>query len=166
MSVTLRLAQPGDFAALVDLYNYYVSNSHFTFDTDPVPVSEREAWFGSHRETGPHRLYVAMDHTQVVGYAASSAFHPKPVYDSSVELSIYVHPEYLNRGIGCTLYEELIPTLEQEPIVHRLYAGITLPNDASVALHERFGFKQAGRFAEVSHKAGRFWDLVWLERAA
>ncbi|MGH0035668.1 MAG: N-acetyltransferase family protein [Myxococcota bacterium] len=166
MSVTLRLAQPGDLFALAALYNYYVLNSHCTFDTEPVPLSDRQAWLETHQETGPHRLYVALDHDQVVGYAGSSPFHQKPVYDSSVELSVYVHADHLNRGIGRSLYQKLIRVLEQEPVVHRLYAGITLPNEASLALHESLGFKQAGRFAEVAHKGGRFWDLVWLERAA
>ena len=166
MSVAVRLAQPGDVVALTDLYNYYVSNSHCTFDTDPVPLADRQAWLDSHRESGPHRIYVALDADRIVGYAASSSFHPKRVYDSSVELSVYVHPNYVNRGVGRSLYQELLQALGQLPGVHRLYAGITLPNDASIALHERFGFSEAGRFVEVSRKAGRFWDLVWLERPA
>ena len=164
-TVDIRDAVRDDLPALRALYNHYVDNSHFTFDTEAVSVQERSAWFDQFDRDGVHRLLVAVEGGQLCGYASSSAFHYKPVYASSVEGSIYVSPAACSRGVGRRLYGELIGLLEREPGVHRLYAGVTLPNEPSLALHRSFGFRQAGVFSEVGQKGDRFWDLCWLERA-
>jgi phosphinothricin acetyltransferase len=162
----LRPAKADDLPALLAIYNHYVETSHITFDTEPATLAERQVWFRQHQESGPHRLICAELGGQVVGYVASSAFHYKPVYAASVETSIYISPAECGRGLGTQLLGHLIEMLEAETSVHRLYAGITLPNEASMALHTKHGFEVAGTFSEVSQKSGRFWDLCWLERPA
>jgi phosphinothricin acetyltransferase len=116
------------------------------------------------RETGRHRLLVALSEARVIGYASSSKFRDKRAYETSVETSIYIAPEAIGRGAGSRLYEDLFRSLEAEDI-HRAYAGIALPNLASVALHVRFGFKQVARFTEQGRKFGRYWDVAWFEKA-
>jgi phosphinothricin acetyltransferase len=81
-----------------------------------------------------------------------------------VETSVYLAPDAVGRGAGTRLYEKLFKALEGED-VHRAYAGIALPNPASVGLHERFGFKRAGHFTEQGRKFGRYWDVAWYEKA-
>ena len=76
---------------------------------------------------------------------------------------IYLDPAWVGRGIGARLYEDLFRVLANED-VHRAYAGITLPNDASAALHERFGFERVGLFEDVGRKLDRFWDVAWFEK--
>ena len=98
-----------------------------------------------------------------VGYASSSVFRPKAAYETSVETSVYVDPGWTGRGVGSRLYERLFAALEQED-VHRAYAGITLPNSGSVALHERFGFTLVGVFTHAGRKFGRYWDVAWYEK--
>ena len=68
-------------------------------------------------------------------------------------------------GLGTALYGRLLDELSEEPTVHRAYGGVALPNEASIALHQRFGFKRMGTFSEVGFKFGRYWDVVWFERA-
>lgn len=152
-----------DLAALTDIYNHYVRSSPVTFDTEERSVEQRHEWFGHYAVTGPHRLMVAVAGEQVVGYATSSPLRPKPGYSTSVETTVYCHPGFTGRGVGSSLYRELFSALAGEDL-HRAYAGVALPNGASVALHERHGFRAIGTFGEVGRKFGRYWHVRWYER--
>ena len=99
----------------------------------------------------------------VLGYATSSPFRPKPAYSTSVEVSVYCAPEAAGRGIGTLLYKALFEALEGEDL-HRAYAGIAQPNEASARLHARFGFRHIGTYEEVGRKFGRYWDVAWYEK--
>ena len=162
-SLRVRPGREGDLEALNDVYNHYVTEAHVTFDLEPVTSEWRREWFTHHAATGPHRLFVAMDGDRVVGFASSSRFRPKPGYDTSVETSVYVAPDATGKGAGSRLYTELFRALEGEDL-HRAYAGITLPNPASIALHERFGFRRVAHFTEQGRKFGRYWDVAWFEK--
>ncbi len=107
---------------------------------------------------------VAVANGRFIGYASSSRFRPKPAYETSIEVSVYVAGEAVGRGVGTQLYRSLFAALLGEDI-HRAYAGIALPNPASVALHERFGFKKVAHFTEQGRKFGRYWDVAWYEKA-
>ena len=100
---------------------------------------------------------------EIVGYATSSRFRDKAAYDTSVETTVYVRNGGARRGVGSALYTALFDAIRDED-VHRAYAGIALPNDASMALHRRFGFVEVGTYREVGRKFGRYWDVTWLER--
>jgi phosphinothricin acetyltransferase len=128
-----------------------------------MSMETRREWFSHYGGSGRYRLFVATDGDQVIGYASSSKFRPKPGYLTSVETSIYLAPDSVGRGAGAKLYAELFKSLEDED-VHRAYAGIALPNPASVALHERFGFKRVAHFTEQGRKFGRYWDVDWYEK--
>jgi phosphinothricin acetyltransferase len=78
-------------------------------------------------------------------------------------MTVYVHHDALGLGVGARMYERLFELLAGEPI-HRAYAGITLPNPASLALHQRFGFRDLGTYDEVGHKFGQYWSVHWLEK--
>ena len=160
----IRSATAGDLDGLNRIYNHYVTNSHVTFDTRPITVDERRSWFERFSVSGPYRLLVAAADSDIVGYASSSHFRPKQAYLTSVETTVYLDPLYLGRGLGRRLYGELLEALAGDPRVHRAYGGIALPNPASVALHERFGFRPVGTFEQVGHKFDRFWDVRWYEK--
>jgi phosphinothricin acetyltransferase len=162
----VRAALPADVPALTDIYNHYVRTSGVTFDTTEFTVEERQEWFSHYATTGPHRLLVAVDGDSagmVVGYATSSPFRPKPGYLTSVETSVYLRPDAIGRGLGTLLYRAIFDALAGQDL-HRAYAGVALPNDASVRLHERFGFREIGTYVEVGRKFGRYWDVLWFER--
>jgi phosphinothricin acetyltransferase len=163
--VQVRPGAEGDLDALTDIYNHYVRETPITFDTAAFTPEERRPWLLSHPEDGPHRLMVASDvHSQaILGYVTSSAFRPKAAYATSVEVTIYLAPDAGGHGIGTLLYKSLFEALAAED-VHRAYAGIAQPNEASVRLHERFGFRHVGTYREVGHKFGRYWDVAWYEK--
>ena len=161
--IVTRPGQPGDLDALTRIYNYYVENTHVTFDLSPFTVEARWEWFGHYAATGRHRLLVAESAGEVLGYATSGRFRDKAAYDPSVETTVYCAPEAVGRGAGTALYDALFAELAGED-VHRAFAGVALPNDASLALHGRFGFTEIGTFGEVGRKFGKWWDVVWLER--
>lgn len=159
----VRPYAPADLPALTDLYNHYVRTSPATFDIEPVTVEARRAWASHYGESGPHRLLVAERDGQLLGYACTSRFREKLAYRTSVEVSVYVHHEAHGQGVGSHMYARLFEALAGEPI-HRAYAGVTLPNPGSLALHRRFGFRDIGVYDEVGHKFEQFWSVHWLEK--
>ncbi|MFI6687913.1 GNAT family N-acetyltransferase [Streptomyces sp. NPDC050485] len=169
--VQVRPGVEADLGALADIYNHFIRETAITFDTDAITPEQRRPWLHSHPEDGPHRLLVAHDdrfvgqdvQDRILGYATSSPFRPKPAYSTSVEVSVYCAPEAVGRGVGTLLYRSLFAALAHED-VHRAYAGIALPNEASVRLHERFGFAHVGTHREVGRKFGRYWDVAWYEK--
>jgi phosphinothricin acetyltransferase len=163
--VQVRPGVASDLEALTDIYNHYVRETPITFDTAVFTPEERRPWLLSHPEDGPHRLMVAVhtDSQEIVGYATSSAYRVKPAYSTSVEVTVYLAPRATGRGIGTHLYEALFTALAGEDL-HRAYAGIAQPNEASVRLHERFGFRHVGTYREVGRKFGRYWDVAWYEK--
>ena len=90
-------------------------------------------------------------------------WRPKPAYETTVESSVYCHPDTVGRGCGTALYAALFDSLRGEDI-EVVVAGVSLPNPASVALHERFGFERVGVFQAVGRKFDRYWDVAWFER--
>ena len=161
----IRPARLDDLPALSAIYNHYIIHTPVTFDLRPVTPEERRPWFDDHSTKGRYRILVAEDADGlVIGCASSSRWRPKAAYDTTVECSVYCHPDHTGKGAGTRLYEALFAALETEDI-HRMVAGITTPNPASVALHERFGFQRVGEFTEVGRKFDRYWNVAWFERA-
>ena len=146
-----------------EIYNQYVAETHYTFDVEPMSTDARREWFTHYGASGRYRVMVAVLEGRVIGYASSSRFRPKPAYETSIETSIYLASESVGRGTGTRLYERLFKLLEGED-VHRAYAGIALPNPASIAIHERFGFKRVAHFTEQGRKFSRYWDVAWYEK--
>ncbi|TXS76608.1 MULTISPECIES: GNAT family N-acetyltransferase [unclassified Streptomyces] len=176
--VQVRAGTEGDLDSLTEIYNHYVRETPCTFDTVVLTPEERRPWLLSHLQDGPHRLMVATDTApgpggagpagagpagRILGYATSSGFRPKPAYATSVEVSVYLAPGAGGRGVGTLLYEALFRALAGEDL-HRAYAGVAQPNEASVRLHERFGFRHVGTYREVGRKFGRYWDVAWYEK--
>jgi phosphinothricin acetyltransferase len=159
----IRPLEEHDHADVVSIYNYYVEHSHCTFDVLPFTLSARTPWF--EQFSNPlHQCLVASRDDHVIGYACSMPFKSKPAYRTSVEVSIYLAQDVAAHGLGSQLYQALFDLLKDQPL-HRAYAGIALPNLASMALHEKFGFTQTGIFEEVGYKFERYWDVVWLVKA-
>jgi phosphinothricin acetyltransferase len=163
--VQVRPGAEADLEALTHIYNHYVRETPITFDTAVFTPEERRPWLLSHPEDGPYRLMVAMDadSQEILGYATSSPYRAKPAYSTSVEVTVYLAPHAGRRSIGTLLYGALFKALESEDL-HRAYAGIAQPNEASTRLHERFGFRHVGTYGEVGRKFGRYWDVAWYEK--
>ena len=161
--IVVRPGDRDDLARINEIYNHYVLTSPVTFDLEPISVELRSAWFARFALASPHRLLVAEEDGTVLGYADSHQFREKRAYDTTVETTVYCAPKATGRGIGRRLYAALFDALGDEDLRTAL-AGITLPNDASVALHERFGFTLTGVLHEVGRKFDRYWDVAWYEK--
>ena len=159
----LRAATEGDAAAISEIYAPYVTASVVSFETDApdaATVRDRIAqcadlypWIVAEDEGG-----------KIGGYAYATAFRPRPAYRYAVESSVYLAPDAQGRGIGARLYRSLLATLEAQGFVQAI-AAITLPNPASVRLHEALGFTAAGVYRQVGYKLGGWHDVGLWQRA-
>lgn len=150
-----------DTKQLLDIYNYYVLNSTATFDD--VPLSLKTFLDKISRINNDYPFIVFEVDNEILGYAYGSKFRPKPAYNKTVESTVYVKHGAFGKQIGTKLYKELIYLLNLEDY-HTVLGVLTLPNDASVRLHEKFGFKQVADLKEVGFKFGAwqnvgFWQL-------
>lgn len=157
----IRDATRADAPALLDIYRPVVEDTATSFEIVPPTVAE----FSQRIETASatHAWLVAEDGLQPLGYAYATAHRARAAYRYSTETSVYVAGQARRLGIGRRLYERLLEVLAQREYYHA-FAGITLPNPASVALHEALGFEPIGVFPAVGFKFGKWHDVAWWSR--
>ncbi|MGH9200362.1 MAG: arsinothricin resistance N-acetyltransferase ArsN1 family B [Vicinamibacterales bacterium] len=153
---------PTDAAVIADIYNYYVTDTIVTFEEEPVAAAEIARRIEEVQSASLPWL-VAAQRDQVVGYAYATPWRTRFGYRFSAEITVYVDREHGGRGIGSQLYGQLFPMLEARSI-HAVMAGIALPNEASVALHEKFGLRKVAHFGEVGIKFNRWIDVGYWQR--
>jgi L-amino acid N-acyltransferase YncA len=159
MRPRIRLADEGDTAAIAAIYRPYVEGSHFTFEEVPPDAGEIAA-----RIANPIQPWlVAEEDGLVLGYASTSPMRNRAAYRWSVETGIYLSPKAQGRGIGRQLLWAHIALLERQGFVTAI-AGIALPNEASVALHEKLGFSLSGIEHGVGFKLGKWVDVGRWQR--
>jgi L-amino acid N-acyltransferase YncA len=156
----LRAVRPNDAAPICAIYNHHVTDTVATFEETPVATDE----MARRIREATHPWLVVEEEGGLAGYASASIWKTRASYRHTVESSVYVDPRFQRRGHGRRLYEALLAELGGCG-VHCVVAGISLPNPASVALHERLGFVPAGVLREVGRKFGRwvdvgYWTLV------
>jgi len=157
--MAVRLANEGDAAAIAAIYRPYVEGSRISFEETPPDAVEI-----ARRMRSPfHPWLVVEDDGRVAGYASTSPMRAREAYRWSVETGIYIATEMQGRGLGTTLLAAHLELLERQGFV-TIIAGIALPNDASVALHERFGFTLSGIERGVGHKLGQWVDVGRWQR--
>jgi len=156
--ILIRRAERADLPALRDIYNHYAVNTSVNFDIEARTMAEREEWFAQFGTRGRYQCFVAEEGGRVIAYAGSTRFKEKEAYQTTIEMTIYCAPDRGGQGLGRKLYTRLFEALKGEDI-HRAYAGVTLPNRGSVAIHEAFGFHRVGTYAEVGRKFGKYWDV-------
>jgi len=162
--IHIRPAEQGDLGALTDIYNHYVRETAVTFDVEPRTLEQRQAWLDGFAESGRYRCFVAAKDGVAIGWASSHRYNERAAYDTTVLTSIYLKPGVTGQGIGRRLYSVLFDALKGEDI-HRAFGGISLPNEASIRLHESLGFERVGVYREVGRKFGRYWDVATYLRS-
>jgi L-amino acid N-acyltransferase YncA len=155
---TLRLATDADAAAVADVYAPYVRDTPITFELTPPTPGEMRERIATTVERWP--WLVAETDDAFAGYAYATAHRPRAAYRWSVDVSVYLAPRHRRRGIGRALYGTLLALLRAQRF-HNAYAGITLPNQASVSLHESIGFRPVGVYHHVGFKQGAWHDVGW-----
>jgi L-amino acid N-acyltransferase YncA len=157
----IRPVVTSDAAAVCAIYNPHVTSTIVTFEERPVDVDEMAARI---RETTERWPWLVLERDgDVAAYAYATAWKPRSAYRFSVETTVYVADDHRRRGVGAAIYAEILARLEALG-AHSAVAGIALPNEASVALHERLGFEKIGHFKDIGYKLGRWIDVGYWQR--
>jgi L-amino acid N-acyltransferase YncA len=162
LEAIIRPAVGGDLQDIAAIYNHEIANSTATFDLEPPTPAYWEARLAG-KDAGDH-LLVAVDRDEdVVGYAYSWSYRPRPAYDLTRETSIYLDPSVRGQGIGRRLYPALLEAMARSG-VHTAVALVALPNPSSVALHRACGFEHVGTMREVGFKFDQWVDVEWYQK--
>lgn len=149
-----------DARSIAAIYNYYVENTVITFEEDVV--SEEEMIDRIKNTTLKLPWIVYEEKGEVLGYAYASEWKSRCAYKHSVESTVYLNNKVKGKGIGTKLYQELLTRIGKGD-VHAVIGGIALPNDASIALHEKLGFEKVAQFKEVGYKFNKWIDVGYWE---
>ena len=157
--INIRPASPTDAEAIRAIYAPVVETTHISFELEPPSVEEMARRITT--TTAQLPWLVGVRDGRVIGYAYAAPHNPRRAYQWAVETSIYLDAEVRGQGIGAVLYRELLGQLRSLGYVSA-FAGIALPNEASIALHERVGYEPIGRFPVAGFKLGRWIDVgLW-----
>jgi len=159
----IRVAEQKDLQELLDIYNYEAVNSVANLDLNPRTLAEWQSWF-DHHNVENHPLYVAEEDGRVAGYSSLSSYRDKEAFRSTVELSIYVAPEFRKRGLASELMAYILDVARADERTHAVISVISATNEPSIRLHEKMGFTYCGTIPEVGVKFGVYQDIVnyWL----
>jgi phosphinothricin acetyltransferase len=161
--IRIRMATAGDAAAIAAIYRPHVTDAVTSFEVDPPGVAEMADRIQAVCARAP--WLVALDGDGVViGYAYASRHHERAAYQWSVDVAVYVHAGHHRRGVGRALYHKLFALLRLQGF-YVAHAGVTLPNAASVGLHESLGFVPVGVYPAVGWKLGAWRDVGWWRLA-
>lgn len=161
MSLTVRFADLQDAAAVQGIYAPVVERTPISFELVPPTVHEIADRIAATLRTHPWLVGVAAD--RVLGYCYATPHRTRPAYQWCVETAVYIHEDARGRGVGRALYTALLGLLHLQGF-HNVYAGITLPNPASVRLHESMGFRPLCVYRAKGCKFGRWHDVGWWEQ--
>jgi phosphinothricin acetyltransferase len=162
MEVSLRPAAVSDASSIAAIYRPIVEETTISFEETAPDEAEMARRIGDTPRAYP--WLVAERGSSIVGYAYASRHRERPCYRYSVDVSVYVAHDARGHGVGRTLYERLFELLSAGGF-HRAFAGVTLPNDASIALHLACGFEAVGVYREVGRKFGKWLDVAWWQRS-
>ena len=157
----IRSVRAGDGEASCAIYNHYVENSISTFEEMPIQVDEMRERI---RKISANYPYLVLEDGsgEINGFAYINTWKEREAYRFSAELSVYIKNDLLGRGMGRSLMEKLLEEVRKTEI-RSLVSGIVLPNDPSVALHEKFGFVKIGLFREIGFKFNKWLDVGYWE---
>jgi L-amino acid N-acyltransferase YncA len=156
----IRKVEIKDAEDITAIYNYYIENTTITFEEELLTVEE----MASRIETisAQYTYLVYEENGRVIGYAYATQWKARSAYRFSAEVTIYLHPDVKGKGIGSALFQNFLDEIKETEL-HVIVGGIALPNAASVALHEKFGFKKIAQFEEIGFKFGKWIDVGYWE---
>ncbi|MGN0351787.1 MAG: GNAT family N-acetyltransferase [Roseburia sp.] len=153
----IRKAEEKDIKALMDIYNDAILTTTATFDTEEKNYENRKSWFEEHK--GRYVILVYEDAGQIKGYASLSRYRDRKAFDPTVEISIYIHKHYRGQHIGKQLMEAVLKFAREKEEIDTVISLITSENEASIRLHEAFGFAYCGQIRNAGVKFGRKLNL-------
>jgi phosphinothricin acetyltransferase len=158
----VRAAAAADAAHIASIYNHYIRTSHATFETEPIDAAEmllrmEEGWAAG------YPFLVCERGDEIAGYAYGRRFRPRFAYLHSIEVSVYVKHGLTGMAVGAALYHALLSEIRESSRFHAVIGGISQPNEASIRLHQRFGFEKVAHFREVGRKFDRWIDVGYWQ---
>ncbi|WP_319372225.1 GNAT family N-acetyltransferase [uncultured Ilyobacter sp.] len=156
----IRYVEESDAESIAEIYNYYVENTAFT--GDETPFSEEHMKNRIRDISKDYPWLVLEENSEILGYIYINQWRFRSSYRHSAELSIYIRDGVRTRGLGSKLFTSLLEKLKEKNL-HAIISAIVLPNDASISLHEKFGFKKVAHFTEVGYKFEKWLDLGYWE---
>jgi phosphinothricin acetyltransferase len=158
--INIRSATETDQQAIMEIYNEAVTDTTATFDTDQRTLEKQLEWFRKHKKN--HPVFVAEKNGKVAGWSSLSPWSDRCAYDTTVEVSVYVHKDFRGQGIGSNLLEMV--TLEGKKVNnHTVISRITQGNEVSIHMHEKLGYRHIGVMKEVGFKFGKFLDVHMMQ---
>lgn len=157
----IRVCQQKDIQSLCDIYNFYIENTLITFEETVVDMAEMSRRVALYGQTCP--WYVCELEGEVVGYAYAAPWKERSAYKHSLKITVYIKHSMVSRGCGKALYAALMASLEKINC-HAILGCIALPNEASVGLHEYFGFAKVAHFSQVGRKFERWVDVGYWQK--
>jgi phosphinothricin acetyltransferase len=157
----IRDASPGDAAEIARIYNHYIANTIISFEENTVSADSINERISGVQAAGLPWLVAEQDGS-VLGYCYAGRWHGRSAYRYSTEVAVYLNPDHAGKGLGSELYSSLLPAMKARKI-HTAIAVIALPNDTSIKLHEKMGFKKAAHFQEVGFKFDRWIDVGYWQ---
>lgn len=158
--IEIRVANPDDAPAILDIYSYYIDkNVSFEF---PVPKVEDYAHYIK-KILKKYPYLVVLKDGEIIGYAYASAFRERALYNWSVETTIYFDKDHTHNGYGWILYSKLFEILKLQGFT-MAYSCILYPYPISTKFHEKFGFKECGRFLNCAYKNGKWLSVIYMEK--
>jgi phosphinothricin acetyltransferase len=159
----IRAVTEKDFSAIATIMNHYIATTAIHFAYEPLAAADLQAMWTKGRDRFP---WFVADQNGVVGYAKAGTWRDRAGYDWTAEIGLYIAHDARGQGLGKALYKELIDELSRRGF-RSVIAGITLPNDPSIALHLAFGFDSVGTVRDAGFKHGRWHDVeFWQKRLA
>ena len=156
----IRKSTSDDLKAILDIYNEAVLNTTATFDTTARTFEKQLEWYENHKAN--HPVFVAEENNVVVGWASLSPYSDRCAYDTTVEVSVYIHADHRGKKIGSKLLEVI--TLEGQKVKnHTVISRITSDNLSSIHIHEKIGYRHVGTLKEVGVKFGKLLDVEIMQ---
>lgn len=161
-NITIVPVSEEDGRQIIDIFNYYVEHSFAAYPERRLPYEA----FALFRQMAQGYPFVAVkdDAGGLLGFALLRAYHPMPTFAHTAEITCFIRPEQTGKGIGSSLLNHLEAVAVKKDI-SIILAGISALNPGSIAFHQRHGFRECGRFHHVCRKNGRYFDVVWMEKA-
>jgi len=158
----IRSVTEKDYSEISVIYNHYITHSIATFELEVISPEVIKDRVLKVQSAGLPWLVAEDSNGRVVGYAYASKWKERLAYENSVEVTVYLHPELTAKGMGSCLYQVLFDELKKASI-HAVMAGISLPNQASIGLHEKFGMQKVAQFSQVGRKFERWTDVGYWQ---
>ncbi|MFV0469547.1 MAG: GNAT family N-acetyltransferase [Dysgonomonas sp.] len=161
MDKNIRKAGLDDAAAICNIYNYYIENTTITFETEAITnEAMKKRISNSMQQDLP--FYVLEVNAQIAGYYYLHEWNSKQAFATTMEVTVYLDKDLTGKGLGSQLFQHLLANVDRQKI-HVLIAGICVPNEESVRLHERFGFEQVSFMKQIARKFNQWCDIAhWV----